>query len=202
MFDRHYQFNLTCSDTTGILESSECVVQLDVSKASDDSASYNLFNVTSHGVLSLKNDVNRSSITKLVIPTSLDGTDITSIDNDAFASCPSLTSVNLGSVTTIGDYAFENCSSLTSVDLGSVTTIGIYAFRYCPSLTFVDLRSVTTIGYAAFQNCPSLNSVTYTAPGTFGDDSLVLVDQDGIVQGPGEEITIDTASDGGGFMTQ
>ena len=88
--------------------------------------------------------------------------DVTTIGEDAFDSCKSLTSVTIpDSVTTIGDYAFYKCSSLTSVNIpDSVTTIGEGAFAYCDSLTSVTIGdSVTTIGWAAFQNCTSLTSV-------------------------------------------
>ena len=69
-------------------------------------------------------------------------------------------------VTTIGDEAFRYCSSLTSVTIGdSVTTIGDYAFYYCSSLTNVTIPdSVTTIGSYAFSNCDSLTSVTFEDP--------------------------------------
>lgn len=66
------------------------------------------------------------------------------------------------SVTTIGDNAFESCSSLTSITIpNSVTTIGDYAFSYCRALTSVIIsNSVTTIGERTFANCYSLTSVT------------------------------------------
>ena len=68
------------------------------------------------------------------------------------------------SVTTIGDDAFWNCSSLTSVVIpDSVTTIGNSAFSWCSSLTSVVIGdSVTTIGDRAFQSCSSLTDVYYT----------------------------------------
>ena len=58
---------------------------------------------------------------------------LTSISNDWFKGCISLTSVTIGnSVTSIGDYAFYNNSSLTSVTIGnSVTSIGVDAFEVC-----------------------------------------------------------------------
>ena len=88
---------------------------------------------------------------------------VTTIGEEAFRGCESLTSVTIGeSVTTIGNYAFNSCSSLTSVTIGdSVATIGSYVFYYCRSLTSVTIGdSVTTIGDGAFYSCDSLTSVT------------------------------------------
>ena len=100
----------------------------------------------------------RSYIKYVILP---DG--LTSIGDNAFSGCSSLSSITIpNSVTSIGDYAFIHCSSLTSVTLGnSVTSIGKEAFRDCSSLTSITIpNSVTTIGYRAFQYCSSLTSVT------------------------------------------
>ncbi|MBO5673007.1 MAG: leucine-rich repeat domain-containing protein [Paludibacteraceae bacterium] len=88
---------------------------------------------------------------------------VTSIGNDAFSNCSSLTSINIpNSVTSIGDYAFDGCFSLTSVTIpNSVTSIGIWAFYNCSSLTSVTIpESVTSIGDWTFHSCSSLTSVT------------------------------------------
>ena len=63
-------------------------------------------------------------------------------------------------VTSIGDEAFRECFSLTSVSIPiGVTSIGDNAFRYC-SLTSVNIPSgVTSIGFGAFSGCSSLSSV-------------------------------------------
>ena len=71
----------------------------------------------------------RYSVVKRIII----GNRVTSIGNNAFDRCSSLTSVTIpNSVTTIGDGAFALCSSLTSVTIpNSVTTIGQGAFTFC-----------------------------------------------------------------------
>jgi hypothetical protein len=107
MPNRIYSFILTCSDNANQLTSDSCTVKIDVVESpGDDTTSFNMFNVSDSGVLTLKDNVDRNSIKRVVIPNILNGL----------------------SVTTIGDNAFENCTSLASVDLGSVATIGNEAF--------------------------------------------------------------------------
>ena len=87
---------------------------------------------------------------------------VTTIGWAAFSDCDSLTSINIpNSVTTIGNGAFGDCKSLTSINIpNSVTTIGKDVFWGCKSLTSINIpNSVTTIGKAAFCRCESLNSI-------------------------------------------
>ena len=80
--------------------------------------------------------------------------------NTLIAGCSETTIPN--SVTSIGDQAFLDCYSLTSVVIpNSVTSIGDQAFLDCYSLTSVVIpNSVTSIGEWAFNNCYSLTTAT------------------------------------------
>jgi len=89
---------------------------------------------------------------------------VTSIGDEAFYFCPSLTSVTIpNSVTSIGDSAFEYCSGLTSVTIpNNVTSIGASVFHFCTGLTSVIIpNSVTSIGNDAFLVCSNLSSVHF-----------------------------------------
>ena len=89
------------------------------------------------------------------------GKPVTSIGEESFSRCSSLTSVTIGnSVTSIGDCAFLACSSLTSIEIpNSVTSIGDWAFSDS-SLRSIEIpNSVTSIGDRVFYNCNLLTSV-------------------------------------------
>ena len=117
------------------------------------------YNGTTYSVTSIGDDAfsGCDSLTSIQIPNS-----VTSIGSSAFSSCDSLTSIQIpNSVTSIGDYAFFHCSSLTSIQIpNSVTSIGSSVFSSCDSLTSIQIpNSVTSIGDYAFNYCSSLTSI-------------------------------------------
>ena len=75
-----------------------------------------------------------------------DGTNVTSIGNNAFRSCHNLTSITIPSnVTNIGERAFSGCSGLTSITIpSSVTSIGRDAFAGCSGLSSITVDDENT----------------------------------------------------------
>lgn len=110
---------------------------------------------------------------------------VTSIGNNAFYDCDSLTEIKLpstlksigegafehsaleritipNSVTSINKYTFSYCSNLVSVELSSgLKAIPSWAFEYCSSLeSIVFPEGITGIGNDAFRGCYSLETIT------------------------------------------
>ena len=111
---------------------------------------------------------NKSKTTIVIYPAGKTGAfaipgGVTSIENNAFVGCTSLTGVTIpSSVTSIGETAFFECRSLTGITIpNTVTSLGHAAFIYCTSLASVTIgNSVSSIEDSAFRNCTSLTSVT------------------------------------------
>lgn len=91
------------------------------------------------------------------------GSKVTSIGNDGFRSCKSLTDITLpDSVATIGVTAFSYCKNLTGITLpNGLTKISDRTFWGCSGLENVVIPdSVASIGLSAFYGCEKLKSVT------------------------------------------
>ncbi len=149
-------YNITVGKTVAVTYSSDSSNEYSGEVKIPESVTYN---GNSYSVTSIGDEAFRkcSSLTSVELPNS-----VTSIGVSAFRKCSSLTSVVIpNSVTSIGESAFRDCSSLTSVEIpNSVTSIGDYAFYNCSSLTSVELPNrVTSIGNYVFSGCSSLTSV-------------------------------------------
>lgn len=101
-------------------------------------------------------------VTEAVIPEMIEGVAVTSIGDDAFHGCSSLTSVTIpDSVTSIGTSAFRCCYDLENVSLpDSVESIGESAFKFCNNLAKVELpEQLSNISEDLFYSCDKLTEV-------------------------------------------
>jgi hypothetical protein len=117
-------------------------------------------------------------------------TGLTSIDDDAFSSCWSLTALTLPpSVLTIGEFSFYGCNFSSIVIPNSVTSIGSHAFRSCGALTSITIpSSVTSISENPFFYCPALASITVEAGNTVysspeGSNAIIKTEEHKLVSG-------------------
>jgi predicted lipoprotein with Yx(FWY)xxD motif len=101
------------------------------------------FTLNDDGVSYSVTDCDTAAIGEMIIPSTYNSLPVTSIGNNAFYRCTSLTSITIpDSVTSIGEEAFYYCTSLTSITIpDGVTSIGGSAFFYCTSLTSATIPS-------------------------------------------------------------
>ncbi len=83
-----------------------------------------------------------------------EGNKVSAIGNSAFASCTSLTGIDIpAAVTVIEQSTFNGCRNLKNVTTGdNVTSIGITAFYNTALTSFTFPSALTSIGQSAFEN--------------------------------------------------
>ena len=115
------------------------------------------------------------NLTNLTLPAGLQ-----TIPYKVAADCYLLQSIAIpSSVTSIANNAFENCRSLTSVDfgtMGALQEIGNWAFYNCHNLPTLTIpEGVTYVGDGAFYGCSYLTELTLPSTMlTMGDNSFAL----------------------------
>lgn len=96
----------------------------------------------------------------------LSNSKLTSIPEGAFAYCKNLKTIKLPStITSIGDEAFYNCQSLTNIeglDKCNLKSIGSAAFSNCKALENLDFSqsTFTNVPSKAFHGCSALAKIT------------------------------------------
>lgn len=102
-------------------------------------------------------------LNKIVVPATIDGKKVNSIDDGAFYSSDALVEITLpDSIRYIGDKAFGLCTKLEKITLPEgIEYIGNEAFSSCNALTEITVpNSVNYIGVGAFSSCDMLEKVT------------------------------------------
>ena len=87
---------------------------------------------------------------------------ITSIGQNAFRGCYSMTSIDMPeSITSLGWDVFNGCTGLTSIKIPSkVTVISVGLFNGCTNLTTIELPDgITTIENYGFHKCHKLKNI-------------------------------------------
>ena len=102
------------------------------------------------------------SLIQVQVPESVEGFDVTSVNERGFANYDALKSISLpSSIGALGDYAFFGCDNLKSFTMPSkVTVVPRYAFSSCDLLSSVKLGNVTKIENNAFSYCKALTSIS------------------------------------------
>ena len=116
------------------------------------------------GGISITNYV--GTATEVIIPSKINGKDVTEISPAAFNGNTSITYVRIpDTVSIINSFAFEKCTNLKKVILSnSLTAIGGAAFANCTNLSEIILpSSLTIIRQEAFANCTSLKHINIPA---------------------------------------
>lgn len=103
-------------------------------------------------------------LTKVALPSSLNGAAISGVGDSVFEGNTNITEVSFPvGYTSIGERAFKDCTSLKRITfVDSVKAIGKSAFENCSSLTKIQLpASVSEIPESCFSGCKAIRSITF-----------------------------------------
>lgn len=104
--------------------------------------------------------------------TSVSGSAVTKINQNAFQKCSNITQVNFPNVTEIGAGAFREDSKLTSASFPSATNLNTDTFRQCANMVSISVPSALKIGtYFAYDN-QKLTSVVMTSATEVGSNAF------------------------------
>ena len=86
--------------------------------------------------------------------------DVTSVGNEAFNGCLSLTTAIFPNATSLGVNSMRNCARLTTIEIPKTIQINSTCFFGCSRLPRIFLQSVTALtGQQIFWNCSALKTV-------------------------------------------
>eukprot|EP00984_Skeletonema_dohrnii_P034010 scaffold32626_cov72-Skeletonema_dohrnii-CCMP3373.AAC.1 len=86
--------------------------------------------------------------------------DVKTVEERAFAGCPSLRRVRMPGVEVVFHCAFAECEALADVECGKLERIGFDAFC-CTSLGSIDLPSAKIVEEDAFSGCTALTNINF-----------------------------------------
>jgi len=124
----------------------------------------------------------------VVIPETLAGKPVRSIQASAFANNLFITSMSLpNTLNIIGENAFAGAANLESITFGGgLTTIGAGAFRGATGLKLIKIpASVTSIGAGAFAGCSSLASIEVDPANQKYSSTFSFISGSSVSQGSG-----------------
>ncbi len=136
--------------------------------------------INEEGYVSLKPEIEKESVSQVVIPSMINGKRVVGISSEAFKDCINLNEVSLPvGLLDICDSAFENDINLYSIGLPeSLESIGDNCFLGCSKITSVMIpKNLKKIGESAFANCLSLSSFSIDSNAFFLVKDGVLYDK-------------------------